>query len=159
MYDRVRWGVVGICGLGLMLAGCFASKPQPGPAAGAVATGSAASSSPAADVKSERMTSEAASDLGFLRFAFTEPVLGKTPERVPKDLEAAATSIKMVDWRIYERVKSGNYVIHWDTPLNSPVVAYEKDAPTKGGWVLPGNGVVTKMSAEQLQQLLGQKAG
>ena len=144
----------GTCGVALSLAGCFGSKPQQVPAAGVVAKGSAAK-----DSQSERMTSEAASDLGFLRFAFTQPVLGQTPERIPKDLDAATLSIKLVDERIYERVKKGLYVIHWDTPLNSPIVAYEKDAPTKGGWVLPGNGIVTKMSADQVKQLLEQKGG
>ena len=34
-----------------------------------------------------------------------------------------------------------------------------KGRPTKGGWVLPANGVVTKMSADQVKQLLGQKGG
>lgn len=153
MNGTVQWAAAGIFVLTLSLAGCGGKSP-PGPAAGAVATGSAA-----ADPQSERMTSEAASDLGFLRFAFTEERFGKAPERTPKSLDEAALSIKVIDERIYERVKKGNYVIHWDTPLSAPIVAYEKDAPTKGGWVLPANGVVTKMSAEQVKQLLEQKGG
>ena len=151
MNGKVRLAAAGILGLSFSLSGCFGSKPPSGPAAGVVSSGTAA-----ADPQSERMASEAASDLGFLHFAFTS---GKTPERTPKDLDAAALSIKVIDERIYERVKKGNYVIHWDTPLNAPIVAYEKDAPTLGGWVLPANGVVTKMSADQVKQLLEQKGG
>lgn len=152
--------MAGICGLALMLAGCSGGNAPPGiTATGPAGADSAGTVPAAANSQSERMTSEAASDLGFLRFAFTTPVMGKTPERVPKDLDAAALSIKLVDERIFERVKKGDYVIHWDAPLNSPVVAYEKDAPAKGGWVLKGNGITEKMTADQLKQLLGPGGG
>jgi hypothetical protein len=102
---------------------------------------------------------QAQSDLGFLGFAFSQPVYGKDPEGLPASLEAAANAIKAIDERIYERVKQGLYVIKWGAPMNAPVLAYEKDAPSKGGWVLPGNGPVRKMTADELQKLLAKKAG
>ncbi len=115
MNGTVRLAAAGIFVLTLSLAGCSGSNPPQGPAAGAVATGGSA-----ADPQSERMASEAASDLGFLRFAFTEERYGKAPERTPKSLDEAALSIKVIDERIFARVQQGNYVIHWDTPLNRP---------------------------------------
>jgi hypothetical protein len=59
--------------------------------------------------------------------------------------------------RGYEAVKSGSVVVLWGTPLqdegevgkNEVVLAYEKDVPTNGGYVLLSAGTVKKMSASE----------
>ena len=58
---------------------------------------------------------------------------------------------------VYGLVKSGNLVVLWGTPLKAEkdagksemVVAYGKDVPTDGGYVLTSTGNVTKMSAAE----------
>jgi hypothetical protein len=58
-------------------------------------------------------------------------------------------------------LKSGDVVFIWDvTPLDmgntggsgNTIVAYEKDAPTKGGVVLFGDGAVKHLSAEEFKK-------
>jgi len=57
--------------------------------------------------------------------------------------------------RGYAAVKSGDIVVLWGSPLkgegegssSDPVVAYEKDVPTAGGYVLLAGTTVKKMSA------------
>jgi hypothetical protein len=64
----------------------------------------------------------------------------------------------------YNSLKSGDYVVLWGTPINwgtpiskskgdvgkpEMVLAYEKAAPTDGGYVLTSAGNVTKMSAAE----------
>jgi hypothetical protein len=60
--------------------------------------------------------------------------------------------------RGYEAVKSGNVVVLWGTPAqgegdigkaSEAVVAYEKQVPTEGGYVLLSAGSVKKMTAEE----------
>jgi hypothetical protein len=59
--------------------------------------------------------------------------------------------------RGYEAVKSGEVVVLWGTPMQSEeeagkdtaVVAYEKNVPTEGGYVLMSAGTVKKMTAEE----------
>jgi|SRR5439155_18990870 len=59
--------------------------------------------------------------------------------------------------RAYEAVKSGEVVVLWgaaqkgegETGKNEAVVAYEKDAPTNGGYVLLSAGSVKKMTASE----------
>jgi hypothetical protein len=61
--------------------------------------------------------------------------------------------------RAYAAIKSGAVVVLWGTPFkgegevgkNEVVVAYEKDAPTGGGYVLLSAGTVKKMSASEFQ--------
>jgi hypothetical protein len=57
----------------------------------------------------------------------------------------------------YNSLKSGNFVVHWGTPIKMGgdagkpeiLVAYGKDVPTKGGYVLTSGGKVTEMSAAE----------
>jgi hypothetical protein len=54
----------------------------------------------------------------------------------------------------YNSVKSGDHVVLWGTPIKKGgepemVVAYGKDVPTDGGYVLTSAGRVTKMSAAE----------
>ena len=114
MNGTVRLAAAGIFGLAFSLAGCSGSNPPQGPAAGAVATGGSA-----ADPQSERMASEAASDLGFLRFAFTEERYGKAPERTPKSLDEAALSIN-----VQQGTRPGDYTL---TVLGQAQVPFHKD--------------------------------
>jgi hypothetical protein len=149
---RVAIGVLVL----LTVATCGCSPPAPkAPAAGAAGT----STQPAGAVKAPA-ASQAQSDLGFLHFAFSGMVPpGEASPRLPKDLDTAANSIKVVDERIFERTKNGEYVVRWGEPMNSPVLAYEKNAPTAGGWVLRGTGQVEKMAAADLQKLLASATG
>jgi hypothetical protein len=58
---------------------------------------------------------------------------------------------------VYNLVKSGDLVVLWETPINmekdagkpEKVLAYGKDVPTNGGYVLMSAGNVTKMSAAE----------
>jgi len=67
-------------------------------------------------------------------------------------------------WReAYNSVKSGDFIVLWGTPINwgkpskmkgdvqepEMVLAYGKDVPTDGGYVLTSAGRVTKMSAAE----------
>ncbi len=57
----------------------------------------------------------------------------------------------------YNSVKAGDFVVLWGTPLQKAgepgkpaiVLAYGKDVPTAGGYVLTSAGKVTKMSAAE----------
>jgi hypothetical protein len=61
--------------------------------------------------------------------------------------------------RGYEAVKSGNVVVLWGAPLkgegevgkDEAVVAYEKNVPTEGGYVLLSAGTIKKMTASEFQ--------
>ena len=145
----LRVVAVVIVGLFLAATGCSGgTKPANAPPG-------AANTQPANAFK-EGKVPLAESDLGFLHFALTGQVNGKDPETFPKDMEAGRTAIQVIDERIFERVKSGEYIVRWGAPLTDPVLAYEKNAPTQGGWVLRGNGRVEKLSAEEVKKLLGQ---
>jgi hypothetical protein len=58
---------------------------------------------------------------------------------------------------VYNLVKSGDLVVLWGTPIKPEkgtgkpemVLAYGKDVPTDGGYVLMATGNVTKMSAAE----------
>jgi hypothetical protein len=65
----------------------------------------------------------------------------------------------------YAKVKSGDVVVLWRTPLQGEgesgkgevVVAYEKGVPTDGGYVLLSAGTVKKMSASEFASARGGK--
>ena len=56
-------------------------------------------------------------------------------------------------------LKQGKYVVVWGVKDkdSGTVLAYEKDAPTKGGPVVMADGTVKTMTAEQLQAALKAK--
>jgi len=83
---------------------------------------------------------------------------GGPPGRLPgkvSDLDRA----KEMFPRAYETVKSGKVVVLWGAPTqgegdvgkDEKVVAYEKQTPTEGGYVLLSAGSVTKMTAEEFK--------
>jgi hypothetical protein len=60
----------------------------------------------------------------------------------------------------YESVRTGDVVVVWGVAMpgegdagkgTTDIVAYEKDAPTAGGFVLLHNGTVKKMTAAEFQ--------
>lgn len=53
-----------------------------------------------------------------------------------------------------EAIRKGDLVYVWGATLSpggTGVVAYEKNAPTEGGWVLIQDGTVKQMTAEEFQ--------
>jgi hypothetical protein len=60
----------------------------------------------------------------------------------------------------YESVRTGNVVVIWGVAMpgegdagkgTTDIIAYEKDAPTAGGFVLLHNGTVKKMTADEFK--------
>jgi hypothetical protein len=123
---RVRW-VMLAAGLGL-LAGC-----------------------------SSRSAEQAAPEYGLLQevnelLHASAGALGRPPAKL-----ADLSKHKAIFPRAYEAVQSGAVVVLWAAPLkgegdagkDEAVVAYEKAAPTDGGYVLLSAGTVKKMSAAE----------
>lgn len=85
--------------------------------------------------------------------ATTQPN-GKGPARV-----ADFDRLESTYYSGYQAVKSGDVVVVWGagmkgegaTGKGGEVIAYEKDAPTNGGYVLLTGGEVKKMSASEFQ--------
>lgn len=79
--------------------------------------------------------------------------------RVPAKLAALDGRPKSMFPRGYEAVKSGNVVVLWEAPLkgegevgkDEAVIAYEKNVPTEGGYVLLSAGTIKKMTASEFQ--------
>jgi len=79
-----------------------------------------------------------------------------TPGRLPSKLSDLDRSQNLFP-RGYEAVKAGNVVVLWGAPTqgegnvgkNEVVVAYEKNVPTEGGYVLLSAGTVEKMTAAE----------
>ncbi len=79
--------------------------------------------------------------------------------RPPAKLEDLNKSKAMYP-RAYDAVKSGAVVVLWNPALkgegevgqNEAVVAYEKAAPTEGGYVLLSAGTVRKMTADEFNR-------
>jgi hypothetical protein len=55
--------------------------------------------------------------------------------------------------QVYRAVQDGAYVVYWNAPLTpvEAIVAYERDAPTKGGTVLAADGSVSHLTAEEFR--------
>ena len=59
----------------------------------------------------------------------------------------------------YAAIKSGDVVVLWGTPLlgegevgpNEKILAYDKDVPSSGGWVLMSAGTIKKMSSAEFE--------
>lgn len=72
--------------------------------------------------------------------------------RMPTKNEIVAFA-KKENPRLSKLLQDGTIVLT-GTKTRDSVWAYEKDAPTKGGWVVTGSGE-SKMTAEELKKLLG----
>jgi hypothetical protein len=87
---------------------------------------------------------------------------GGAAGRVPAKLADLGGRPSSLYPRGYEVLHSGNYVVLWGAPLkgegeagkDETVMAYEKDAPTEGGYVLLSAGTVKKMTAAEFQAAL-----
>lgn len=55
------------------------------------------------------------------------------------------------------RFKAGNYKVFWGAPASQQIIACEKDAETKGGWVCMRLGDAQKKTAAEIQQELAKK--
>jgi hypothetical protein len=83
---------------------------------------------------------------------------GASRDRAPAKLEDLSR-FKGSYPRGYEAVQSGKIEVIWGTQLkgeedvgkDETVLAYEKDAPTQGGYVLLSAGTIKKMSAGEFQ--------
>jgi hypothetical protein len=69
------------------------------------------------------------------------------------------------DKKLLDALKSGDIVFAWGVRLtdmtagsSNTVLAYEKDAPTKGGQVLYGDGSVKKLTADEFKKATVAKA-
>jgi len=78
--------------------------------------------------------------------------------RLPTNLEHLVDFAKQFP-HIYAKVKDGTYIVRWGFTAKSAVLAYEKDAPEKGGYVLGPNSRVEKMTADALKVVLGKTKG
>jgi len=88
----------------------------------------------------------------LLRAAAAE---GRAPSKVA-DLAKFSTAYPDA----YQAVKSGDVVVVWGAKVAgegetasaaASVIAYEKKAPTEGGWVLLANGEIKEMSADEFK--------
>jgi hypothetical protein len=72
------------------------------------------------------------------------------PEKL-SDLEQA----KALGSPAPQLVREGKYVVVWGTKNKDAetVLAYEKDAPTNGGWALMADGTVKRLDAEAFQSV------
>ena len=55
---------------------------------------------------------------------------------------------------VYRAIEDGAYVVYWNAPLTpaEAIVAYERDAPTKGGEVLAADGSVAHLTPERFRE-------
>ncbi|MFO0850400.1 MAG: hypothetical protein U0871_17845 [Gemmataceae bacterium] len=82
----------------------------------------------------------------------------RTGERPPTKL-ADLTRFESNFPRAYQAIKAGDVVVLWNTPMlgegdaakgGGAPVAYEKAAPTAGGWALLASGQVKKLAASEI---------
>lgn len=72
--------------------------------------------------------------------------IGKSPSKVE--------DLKLPDSGMVKAVKNGKYVVVWDVPTKADektIILYEKDAPTRGGFVATLDGEVTKMTPQEFR--------
>ncbi len=71
--------------------------------------------------------------------------------RLPAKLDELA-DLKREMPQVYQAIRDGAYVVSWGVPYSAEtIVAYERDAPSKGGVVLTGDGSVRVLSADAFQ--------
>ncbi len=78
----------------------------------------------------------------------------KSNQRPPKDFaDLNQKAYSEVNPMAFNGIKDGKYVVVWGVSDNSSgtVLAYEKDAPEKGGNVLMADGTIKTMSAAEFQ--------
>lgn len=78
----------------------------------------------------------------------------KINQRPPEQL-SDLQRFKATDPTGMQKVKDGRYVVVWgikDTKAET-ILAYEKDAPTNGGWAVMANGTIKRLDASAFQNV------
>jgi hypothetical protein len=72
--------------------------------------------------------------------------------RTPSNLDDLADMKRDLP-HVYRAIQDGIYVVYWNTPLTpgDSIVAYERDAPTKGGVALMADGSVANLTPEDFR--------
>jgi hypothetical protein len=139
-----------VVAVALAAAGC--KKPGSGSAAPAANAGGGAA--PAGDEK--RVQNDLKTiGLAFLNYCdatkgnpFTSPV--------PADF-AALERYLGDDPAVAKAVKDGTYKVFWSAPAAQKIIACERDAEAKGGWVCLRFGDAQKMTAAEVRDAIGKK--
>jgi hypothetical protein len=143
MKQPLAWGDAALrLTLLLSLAGC--NRSIPGPAQETPAT----SAKPHAPGGRGSLTLNPSQDLRHLGLYLQRHGKGGL---LPAKLEEL-TDLKRELPQVYQAVQDDSYVVRWGAPQSGEaIVAYERDAPSKGGVVLAGDGSVRVLSAEEFQ--------
>lgn len=90
----------------------------------------------------------------------------RTPER-PPGKQADLARFESLHPRAFQGIKAGEVVVLWGTPMMGEgdalkggagtVIAYEKNAPTAGGWALYTSGEVKKVGPADIPKAGGKK--
>jgi hypothetical protein len=144
MKQSLAWGNAALgFTLLLSLAGC--NKPIPTPANETQAPGA----KPQASSGQSTVVLNPSKDLRYLALYLQNHAKNGL---LPAKLEEL-TDLKRDLPQVYQAIQDGAYVVSWGAPLNSAeaIVAYERDAPSKGGAVIAGDGSVRVLSAEEFR--------
>ena len=137
------------------LVGCHRPASGPTPVTATPVPGAKASPAPVASPGKVRPVETELHDLGdwLLLFAMQNG-------RPPMSLAEFTPTLTKVDPGLLAPLQSGKYVVRWGANPrgnDDPILAYEKDVPTKGGWVLWDVAVVKRESAKDFQTALSQR--
>ena len=128
------------------------SLPAGGPATALAARSQPPAAEPAMRGKPDAVPLDPSKDLRYLGLYLQNHAKnGRSPSKLD-DL----TEMKRDLPQVYRAIQDGAYVVYWNAPLTpaEAVVAYQRDAPTKGGVVLAADGSVSDMTPEQFRGAL-----
>ena len=86
------------------------------------------------------------------KYYLADATLGQSPKRL-EDMSELKRDLP----KVYQAIQEGRYVVFWNASLNTPagasntILAYGKDAPTKGGVVLFLDGSARNVTAQEFQ--------
>jgi hypothetical protein len=81
---------------------------------------------------------------------------GRHGDRLPAN-EGEFGKLDKFAQEAFDKIHSGQYVVCWGSTIKASVLAYEKDAPEQGGFVLRKSALVEKMTADVLKAELAKK--
>ena len=81
-----------------------------------------------------------------------EQAFGESDSKMPSK-EYILDAMKKDNRKLYDMLQDGTIVLT-ETKVHESVWAYEKDAPTKGGYILTHNGPERLMTGEEVKQRL-----
>jgi hypothetical protein len=78
----------------------------------------------------------------------------KNHQRPPAGLDDL-TQYERIHPRALQLVREGKYIVVWGVQNKDggTVIAYEKDAPTNGGWAVMADGTVKRLNADAFQSV------